>query len=99
MGVLESEHLTQYHLAHMVAWSALHAHPKADLDKGGEQINSLYKRALTMIPYFSEVAGSAEQSAKVERVEAAKRYKELEAELRAIEKKAGEQKAQKHGKR
>jgi hypothetical protein len=53
MEVHESELLYQAGIGYMQAFSALHGHPNADIDKASEQTNKMYFDALSYVPFLT----------------------------------------------
>lgn len=80
MDVLESEHLLQARLANSIAFAALHSHPAADIEKGAQQVGTMYMRALDAIPYLTGGVVDNNDGAMRDRVDAVKRYKKMQAE-------------------
>ena len=65
----------------MQAFSALHGHPKADLDKAAEQTNKMYFNALARIPYMTE-GKSGEDMIMEERMKAIEEYNRMRDAMR-----------------
>ena len=51
--VIECEYLFDASLARMIGFSALHAHPNADLEKAGASTHACYIDALSRLPYVT----------------------------------------------
>lgn len=68
----------QARLANTIAFAALHGNPAADIEKGAQQSNVMYIRALDAIPYLT---GGIKDGDPVitERDAAVKRYQKLKA--------------------
>ena len=52
--VIESELIYNGRLALMTAFAALHAHPDADIEKGGQAANVMFMDAEASIPYLTQ---------------------------------------------
>ena len=65
----------QLRLAGMMAYGSLHAHKDADIEKGGQQVATMFKNAMAAIPYLA--AGSATSDSASERLQAVHKYKQL----------------------
>lgn len=52
-NVIECEMLFQAELARMIAFSSMHAHAKADLNKGAQSANIMFMDAIARIPYLT----------------------------------------------
>lgn len=52
-AVAETERLAEAKLAHAVMVAALYGNPRADMDKGNEQIHEMYIGALGTVPYIA----------------------------------------------
>jgi hypothetical protein len=74
MEVHESELLYRASIGYMQAFSALHAHPNADLDKAAGQTNKMYFNAMARIPYLTD-GKSGDDMAQEERMKAINEYK------------------------
>jgi len=55
-AVSEAESLFGARLAHAVMLSSLYGNPRAELDKGNDQIHEMYLAALHTIPYLKAAA-------------------------------------------
>ena len=64
----------QHRLAKMVAVASLYSHPAADADVGLKRLNELYDDAVSCLHYVGVESGDGLMA---ERIDAAKRYKEL----------------------
>ena len=81
LEVLESELLYQAGIGYMQAFSALHAHPNADIDKAAEQTNRMYFNALARIPYMTD-GKSGEDMVNDERMKAIEEYNRMRNAMR-----------------
>ena len=81
MEVLESELLYEASIGYMQAFSALHGHPNADLDKAAEQTNKMYFEALARIPYFTE-GKSSDDLVMAERMKAVEEFTRMRDAMR-----------------
>lgn len=78
--VLESSILFEASLLNMVAISALHSHPNADVEKAGEHIGAMFYDALGKIPYLTQ-GKSGKDMLMAERVRAIKVYQDRQDRL------------------
>jgi hypothetical protein len=78
--VLESELLLSARLSQLIAWSALHGHPSADLGKAVPVMRTHYLNALASVPYLTG-GRSGEDALMEERRALAKKYQEHKARV------------------
>ena len=81
LEVLESELLYQASIGYMQAFSALHGHPNADLDKAAEQTNRMYFNALARIPYMTD-GTTGDEMVNQERMKAIEEYNRMRDAMR-----------------
>lgn len=55
-AVAETERLFEARMSHAVMLAALYGNPRAELDKGNEQIHEMYIGALGTIPYLGDLS-------------------------------------------
>ena len=58
-AVVETEQMFSAKLAHAVMLAALYGNPRADLDKGNDQVQEMYINAIKAFPYFKQVVSKA----------------------------------------
>ena len=80
-GVIESKLLFDADLAYMIAFSALHSHSGADVEKGSLQANMMYYDAVARIPYFTKGKGG-EDMLQEERMSAVRAFKAMRDKMR-----------------
>jgi len=80
--VIESELRVNVDLAYMTAIAAIHAHPNAEFEKGGAQVNRMFFNALNHIPYLTG-GKSGEDMAHDDRQKAIEKYKKMKLQPRS----------------
>jgi len=67
--------------AHMLAMAAIHAHPNAEFEKGGAQVNRMFFDALNHVPYLTG-GKSGTDMAQDDREKAIEQYKKMKLQPR-----------------
>lgn len=81
LEVLESEFLYEASIGYMQAFSALHGHPNADIQKAAEQTNRMYFNAIGRIPYMTG-GKSGDDMMMEERMKAVEEYQRMQDAMR-----------------
>lgn len=76
--VIESEHLLNVSLAHMISVCSMFAHPQADIEKGNAQLTQMYYNALANLPYLTG-GKTGTDMIEEERDKAIKAWREMKA--------------------